>query len=661
MDDDRTVMMPRARIANDLDSDRTQILERHRLDVQLVGADGQVLATYSFAQDFTAGRAPDNAIVVNSNMVSRHHLAVKRESGGWRICNLKSANGVYINDELVEDSRPLAPPDFPLSISFGHSGIRLAIQLSRPSQSQPANNAPGIADVGSASAGPGQAVQGHRNLSQEQIKARFLSEKEVEDAGEYTRMVRKLIHEDRAIRKKSYKKAIWALTILVGLSACLAAYQQFALANARRLAIDMFYDIKTLEVSLAQADIKLKQSADALEEAMKAVAQEKLRAVQERLRAEQQAIAEEKQRMEQERARLASMKAKYREYVNQAKSLRLRFPTAARYEEDLIAKVASELGESELELPEGFVGEVRRYIRIWQGSSRLQTAIDNMERNNYREVVIAALSKQGLPLYFVYLPLQESNYDAAAIGPETRFGIAKGAWQLLPTTAQEYGLTAGPLADIREYDPLDGRFDFAQATKAGTQYLKRIYGTEAQASGLLVMASYNYGDDRVKRMIRQMPDNPRDRNFWKFIQQYELPQETHDYVFYIFSAAVIGEDPQHFGFKFSPPLFKADADRKGGRGPGSSGGGLQPGDFAAAQAVVPGMNLTITTPAVGTKIGSIVQRPQQLELVSDHPGAGSAARFQRTELEKLRLDRAEAKRLEWLLHVAHVLRLEGAQ
>lgn len=33
-----------------------------------------------------------------------------------------------------------------------------------------------------------------------------------------------------------------------------------------------------------------------------------------------------------------------------------------------------------------------------------------------------------------------------------------------------------------------------------------------------------------------------------------------DYVFYIFSAAVIGEDPEHFGFKFNPPLFKADAE-----------------------------------------------------------------------------------------------------
>jgi hypothetical protein len=56
-------------------------------------------------------------------------------------------------------------------------------------------------------------------------------------------------------------------------------------------------------------------------------------------------------------------------------------------------------------------------------------------------------------------------------------------------------------------------------------------------------------------MIAEMPDNPRERNFWKFIQRFQLPKETYDYVFYIFAAAVIGEDPKHFGFTFNPPLL----------------------------------------------------------------------------------------------------------
>ncbi len=125
----------------------------------------------------------------------------------------------------------------------------------------------------------------------------------------------------------------------------------------------------------------------------------------------------------------------------------------------------------------------------------------------------------------------------------------------MATTAQDYGLRSGPLANSREYDSQDERFNFIKATQAGIKHLKHIYSTEAQASGLLVMASYNYGHTRVRNMINKMQETPRERNFWKFIQQNNLPKETYDYVFYIFSAAVIGEDPKYFGFNFKPPLL----------------------------------------------------------------------------------------------------------
>jgi hypothetical protein len=79
---------------------------------------------------------------------------------------------------------------------------------------------------------------------------------------------------------------------------------------------------------------------------------------------------------------------------------------------------------------------------------------------------------------------------------------------------------------------------------AVAKYLRYIYTTEAQASGLLVMASYNWGENRVRKLIRKMPKNPRQRNFWDLIKKHNIPKETYNYVYYIFSAAVIGEDPQ---------------------------------------------------------------------------------------------------------------------
>ncbi len=86
------------------------------------------------------------------------------------------------------------------------------------------------------------------------------------------------------------------------------------------------------------------------------------------------------------------------------------------------------------------------------------------------------------------------------------------------------------------------------------KHLRLLYDTKAQASGLLVMASYNWGQGNVLARIERMPSNPRERNFWRLLKSEKIPAETRDYVFYIIAAAVIGENPPLFGFDFASPL-----------------------------------------------------------------------------------------------------------
>ncbi|MBP7953583.1 MAG: FHA domain-containing protein [Nitrosomonas sp.] len=525
-----------------------------KLKVSLYDVSGSLSKQFLFTNQFTVGRSPDNDIVIPSKLVSRFHFKVEWENDSWWVCNLNSTNGIYINHQLIQEKILLNPP---VIISLGAANISLEIEVIQESIDIPLNNE----NIHSKTASEPlvQIERLNQNLSKDKLKARLLAKTEAEDVGDYTRMVRKIIHEDRTDYSKGYRKIIVWLGCLFLVFAGLVTYQQMALMNARTLAIGMFYDIKALEVSLSQAEIRLDESAEVLDLTLKVIVDQKLGIDRERIKSERDKLANERKRVLQERQKLANMKLKYQQYVDEAKSLRIRFPSDAQYEEELIAKVARELGESELELPEGFVAEVRKYTKYWQDSTRMQQAIDRLEKNLYAPVIIEALEKEGLPLYFMYLPLQESNYDTHAIGPETRFGIAKGAWQFLATTAQEYGLLPGPLINARVFDEKDERFDFVRSTKAGAKYLKHIYSTEAQASGLLVIASYNYGHSRVKSLISKMQDNPRDRNFWKFIQQHNLPKETYDYVFYIFSAAVIAEDPKHFGFNFNPPLAFSNA------------------------------------------------------------------------------------------------------
>src|ERR1035441_722423 len=135
-------------------------------------------------------------------------------------------------------------------------------------------------------------------------------------------------------------------------------------------------------------------------------------------------------------------------------------------------------------------------------------------------------------------------------------------WQFIPETAVKYGLQLGPLVDLGRPDPADDRHHYDKETKAAAAYLKDLYSTDAQASGLLVMACYNWGEDQVLPLVRSMPANPRERNFWQLLRKHreQIPQETYDYVFYIISAAVIGENPRLFGFDFDNPLADAGSD-----------------------------------------------------------------------------------------------------
>ena len=145
-------------------------------------------------------------------------------------------------------------------------------------------------------------------------------------------------------------------------------------------------------------------------------------------------------------------------------------------------------------------------------------------------------------------------------GPPTRMGYAKGMWQFIPETGSRYGLAIGPLAAYPRPDPKDDRHKWDKATRAAAAYIKDIYATDAQASGLLVMASYNFGENRVINMVRSMPANPRERNFWKMLERFRdrVPKQTYDYVLSIVSAAVIGENPRLFGFGFDNPLAFTD-------------------------------------------------------------------------------------------------------
>ena len=261
-----------------------------------------------------------------------------------------------------------------------------------------------------------------------------------------------------------------------------------------------------------------------------------------------------------------------------------------------IYEVARIFGESEFGIPSGFVRRVKETIETyWKGSKgrpRLVSAIEEAEKNGYTEFIAKTMQDHSLPPEFFYLALQESGFDVNAIGPRTRWGIAKGMWQFIPSTAKKYELRVGPRKDERVVDLQDERHDFEKSTRAAARYLQDIYSTKAQASGLLVIASYNWGERRVtdklehlpkgipEQALEGIPQDPDKRNYWRFLKEHNdrMPAETKDYVLKVFSAAVVGRNPELFGFEFENPLRKhlSASSTPAARRTGSKRGGARP-------------------------------------------------------------------------------------
>lgn len=422
MQDDKTEIKPLVDSAPEPDGFDRTILLHFRIKVKLIDPGRSAPKEYWFINGFAVGRAAGNDILINSGEISRHHLKVTREHGNWWIQDLNSANGTSVNAERIKGKSRLILPS---SISLGNAGVGLEIHPvdhgAGPGRLEPDNPAAGEpeADLSGNKTGAGR--------SKDEIRRRLLSEEDSKDFGDYTRMVRLLIREEGSHRKKRYNTIIYSLLGAVLASLALIIYQQVVLFKTRSMAINLFYDMKLLEVNLSKAEQALDGSLEALRDAMQAVVRQKLKTEEERIKAELETISAEQRRVAEEKKKLFRMREQYQGYVREVKSLQFGLPSVRGREDELIAKVARDFGESELEVPDGFRSSVKRYIKIRQSSSRLPVTLNRIEKNGYGSLVVSALAKAGLPIQFMYLPLQESNYDEYAIGPETRYGIAKGA------------------------------------------------------------------------------------------------------------------------------------------------------------------------------------------------------------------------------------------
>jgi membrane-bound lytic murein transglycosylase D len=465
--------------------------------------------TFHFSQRFKIGRDHGCDVRMEDAQVSRQHAIVAFEAGRWVLRDQQSGNGVFVDGRRVE----AVAVDPSVTVRLGAEGPRLVMDVERHDPLPPLPLAT-------------QTSTGETAVLARYAQRYFGAADDDQSVGSHTMMIRKAFHGVHQKQKRLYR-GIVAVVTLVALAAGGYAYRKHVQERQRTvLAKELFYSMKSIDLQIANLERRLAAPGIA-----NAQDQDRARAFREQRR---------------------QMEATYDQFIA---GLKL-YDHVLTPQEQLILRVTRMFGECEMAAPTDYMAEVARYIRNWKSTGRYERAVNRARDLGYTKTIAAAFERQNLPSQFFYLAMQESDFIETASGEQTRMGIAKGMWQFIPETGARYGLRIGPLVGRREPDAADDRHQWEKATQAAASYIKDIYATDAQASGLLVMASYNWGENRVINMLRKMPENPRERNFWKLLEKHRdrVPKETYDYVLSIVSAAVIGENPRLFGYSFDSPL-----------------------------------------------------------------------------------------------------------
>ena len=137
----------------------------------------------------------------------------------------------------------------------------------------------------------------------------------------------------------------------------------------------------------------------------------------------------------------------------------------------------------------------------------------SQQASPYLHYVIKEIKNRKLPIELALLPFIESNYDPNAFS----HGSAAGFWQIIPSTARQYGVP------INSW--YDGRRDIVLSTNAALDYLTRLH-KYFDGDWLLAIAAYNAGEGTVSYLQKRNAAWGKNTDFWSL----NLPHETKQYV-----------------------------------------------------------------------------------------------------------------------------------
>ena len=136
------------------------------------------------------------------------------------------------------------------------------------------------------------------------------------------------------------------------------------------------------------------------------------------------------------------------------------------------------------------------------------------------------LKQQGVPDDFKYVAVIESHLSNIMSSAG-----AAGFWQLMPASAQNYGL------EVNEF--VDERLDVEKATRAACQHIKDAYALFHNWT--LSAAAYNLGIGGIQSALKKQKSN----DYYDLL----LNSETGSFVYRILAYKTLFSNPGHFGIK----------------------------------------------------------------------------------------------------------------
>jgi len=478
--------------------------DEHRQKAWLLQLSGPLAGTrHALADPVTrVGRGRTNDVVLRGQeaaVVSSRHLEIRREGNAYRVYDLESTNGTFIDGGRVTHAELEANA----TIQLGPGGPELAFRLDDAADS--AMDSTAVSTLVSEVVG----VIGDNEFESKAPIGRK-QETLLSDAVKRARLARLSGEQDQTgaimremvgdVVKSSNKKFKISIALLAVALAGMSLYALWAVRSLKLEKKDVDGQIQAIEVKLREGGGDSKEIDRLIEE---------LNDYQERALALQRSLL----------------------YRLGVRSLEQDFV------ESEIRTLMAEFGAEVYSIPPEFLEQVHRYIQKYQGPDRnhLNRALGRSRGD--LETVQQILIDENLPSDLAFIVLVESAFIAKS---ESQAG-AVGIWQFTAATAVAYGLTVG--------EEVDDRLDIRKSTRAASRYIRElILDFGAGSSVMLALAAYNLGPGRVKRAVRRVQDPIKQRNFWYLYRIRALPAETRAYVPKVFAAIIIGRHPEQFGF-----------------------------------------------------------------------------------------------------------------